>query len=885
MKHLFPTLFASLVILSAANSQPTSQFTPDALTRALWHFNESAGTVVHDTASVNNGSAYGTSIVPGRFGNARSFNGSGDYVSIPSATAFDFDTTGFTIDVWFKTTQSSGIILRRGLTPDPGFMISTLNGHVVGMIGTTPGYYPDELLSDSSTGTFNDGAWHLATLVRDRTLRKLLLYVDGALAGNPANDNFTLPLSSSRPLTLGRWESEVDPAYFAGSIDEVRISRQRPSGSPVAIAVNPAVLIFGRTRAHTSDTLALQVSNIGTTDSLHISSFTSDSPLFGAAAGPMVIPPFGTKTVFIWYAPSTGNPVGDTTVLRVASDDPVNSVVRITMIGSSYAPILPNAQFTPDSLTRGLWHFNEVSGSVVHDTAGGLDGTAYGTTIVPGPFGNARSYNGYGDYVIVPSNKAFDFDTSSFTIDAWFRTSQQSSIIVRRGLANEPGFMISLLNGHVVGMIGTGSGLQPPNALISDTSFATYTDNVWHLATMVRNRSARKLLLYVDGVQEGNPADDNFPIPLNSTRPLTIGRWENDVYASYFQGTIDEVRLSSPRQVRFPAQIDVQPTRLDFGLTKVSVKDTLVLQIVNSGYRDSLRVTALLSTNPRFNVPAGPIVVAHGSNVPIPVVYSPLAAQVDTGTITIASNDPAFPTVSIQVTGQGFAPLDNPAILSITRIATSYNQARVIWVRSRFDTIGITNSVAQYSIWHKLRSLGKTTQGVDNGQGHPDTAVSPGPVWEYIQTIPAIGVDLYACVIQLPSNYNGLSPWEVYMVVAQTKNLGLYLSPPDSVTGGNVTGTGESSVVRAPDEVTLNQNYPNPFNPSTTIRYGLPGRTTVSLIVYNALGQAVATLVNGEQETGYHEVRFDGSNLASGIYFCRLKAGQSIRTNKILLLR
>lgn len=93
------------------------------------------------------------------------------------------------------------------------------------------------------------------------------------------------------------------------------------------------------------------------------------------------------------------------------------------------------------------------------------------------------------------------------------------------------------------------------------------------------------------------------------------------------------------------------------------------------------------------------------------------------------------------------------------------------------------------------------------------------------------------------------------------------------------------SGIRAPHELTLQQNYPNPFNPATIIRYGLPARTTVSLAIYNTLGQSVAMLADGVQEPGFHEVRFDGSNLASGIYFCRLKAGQSIRTSKLLLVR
>lgn len=84
---------------------------------------------------------------------------------------------------------------------------------------------------------------------------------------------------------------------------------------------------------------------------------------------------------------------------------------------------------------------------------------------------------------------------------------------------------------------------------------------------------------------------------------------------------------------------------------------------------------------------------------------------------------------------------------------------------------------------------------------------------------------------------------------------------------------------------TLAQNYPNPFNPSTTICYGLPHKTTVQLSVFNTLGQQVATLVQGEQEAGYHEVKFDGSKLASGVYLYRLQAGSYLETKKLLVCR
>ena len=74
-----------------------------------------------------------------------------------------------------------------------------------------------------------------------------------------------------------------------------------------------------------------------------------------------------------------------------------------------------------------------------------------------------------------------------------------------------------------------------------------------------------------------------------------------------------------------------------------------------------------------------------------------------------------------------------------------------------------------------------------------------------------------------------------------------------------------------PASCSLSQNYPNPFNPSTTIRYGVAQRSIVTLTVYTTLGQQVKKLVNGESEAGYHEVKFDGSGLSSGVYFYRME--------------
>ena len=84
----------------------------------------------------------------------------------------------------------------------------------------------------------------------------------------------------------------------------------------------------------------------------------------------------------------------------------------------------------------------------------------------------------------------------------------------------------------------------------------------------------------------------------------------------------------------------------------------------------------------------------------------------------------------------------------------------------------------------------------------------------------------------------------------------------------------------------LEQNYPNPFNPTTEIRYSIPNNSFVTLKVYNAIGQIVAELVNNEyKESGSHNVVFDGSNLASGIYFYKLEAANFVDTRKMVLVK
>jgi len=90
---------------------------------------------------------------------------------------------------------------------------------------------------------------------------------------------------------------------------------------------------------------------------------------------------------------------------------------------------------------------------------------------------------------------------------------------------------------------------------------------------------------------------------------------------------------------------------------------------------------------------------------------------------------------------------------------------------------------------------------------------------------------------------------------------------------------------QTPNKFILYQNYPNPFNPSTTIKFSVPQSGHVNLVVFNLLGQEVQTLVSEEKVQGNYEVKFDASNLPSGIYFYKLQTGDFVETKKMVFVK
>lgn len=188
------------------------------------------------------------------------------------------------------------------------------------------------------------------------------------------------------------------------------------------------------------------------------------------------------------------------------------------------------------------------------------------------------------------------------------------------------------------------------------------------------------------------------------------------------------------------------------------------------------------------------------------------------------------------------------------------------------------DTVASYATPVRDISFPDTAEGWATGGGHSggtvDRTTNGGSTWEREVSL-GVGNPFYGLLVKswfVGSDHG----WVV----------GFTFFPSQCLVGryqDATTGIDESPALAS--ECSLAQNYPNPFNPATRIDYALPASGTVNLSVFNILGQKVAELVNGFQESGRNSVVFDASRFPGGMYTCRITAGSFTDSKKMILLR
>ncbi len=127
---------------------------------------------------------------------------------------------------------------------------------------------------------------------------------------------------------------------------------------------------------------------------------------------------------------------------------------------------------------------------------------------------------------------------------------------------------------------------------------------------------------------------------------------------------------------------------------------------------------------------------------------------------------------------------------------------------------------------------------------------------------------------------------KMHRLLASARVVDTFNVRPDSSWLKDIVLVGVEDGLEIPKEYSLSQNYPNPFNPTTTIRFGLPKESAVTLMIYNVLGEQVATLINNETlNAGEYNYEFNASRLASGTYIYRITAGEFSQTKKMILIK
>ncbi len=187
-------------------------------------------------------------------------------------------------------------------------------------------------------------------------------------------------------------------------------------------------------------------------------------------------------------------------------------------------------------------------------------------------------------------------------------------------------------------------------------------------------------------------------------------------------------------------------------------------------------------------------------------------------------------------------------------------------------------------IWSNLTAQWIQTSGPEGG---PVTCIAYDDSFIYASTRGPIfrsgdnGVIWNECN-QLESQVTGAAPLIAInsVLVAGTAGRGVWTRPLSELT----TNIENNILCSYPKTIALYQNYPNSFNPSTTIEFTLPQSKYVELKVFNLLGKEVSTLISSKLNQGNHTYQYGGKNLASGIYYYQLVAGDYQQIKKMILI-
>ncbi len=248
------------------------------------------------------------------------------------------------------------------------------------------------------------------------------------------------------------------------------------------------------------------------------------------------------------------------------------------------------------------------------------------------------------------------------------------------------------------------------------------------------------------------------------------------------------------------------------------------------------------------------------------------------------------------------SPLVTDTSQAVFIIADGYTFIRL----SRFGNLTQPTPSDQKSIFVSFENLSGVINislqfSFDNAVYSADSIYSTSPLFQLGNVISSVRdtlititfsnttpVDLNGSLIQIGGEYFG-GTTDITFLGAQifdATGMPMNVEMRDGLLSAGVVGVDENENT-VPEKYFISQNYPNPFNPSTVIQYGIPEESKVSIMVYNTIGQRVATLVDEFKTAGVYNITWNAGNLANGIYFYRITTSVQgfVETKKLLLLK
>ncbi len=645
----------------------------DDLTLALYHFDETAGDTIVDASLYDltgqlSGEPDRVASKDANFSRAIYFNGADDRAIVEYDDLLNFSDCAFTVELWFRMESKPSsyyILLKRGIgsTLQYELALASDSQQEKGIIASVQdGSGTVHTLSTGSMAKLSVGQWYHTALTWD--MDSLKLYLNSVLQSKKELQG-NLIQETTEDLGIGA--SAYGNAPFHGTMDEVRISSVARQSwefhvNRSNIVVNEETVDFGSVLIGYSRHIPLIIQN-GGSQTLIISDISTTTGLvINTHSEGFSLEENQDSTIWLTFTPTMAGALTEGSDLVISSTDPTFPEYHIPLAGEGVSS-LPAGPYETDTFTLGLWHCDETSGSVVVDASDNhMDGTWNGAIRPSGKFNLSLWFDGENDFcTITPEAGQIVRSTfSGFTIEGWFYfedvPQEQVTLMERKDVSFSQFQLYADQSAHIVCEMYNTS--MVPFSVNSNT-IGSIEENQWyHIAGVLDQDS---LYLYING----NRIDAVFfeGILAGMERGAVVedvpGYIGSDAEGDYpFYGKIDECRISNiNRQVwEFNvemARVEVSSTQMDFGDVLMGTTRTLDLWVKNPGI-DILVVSSVYSSVPSIYSPnISSFNVLPGDSHLVAITYTPTDTVIQTGQITLETNDPFWHFRPVYLEGRG----------------------------------------------------------------------------------------------------------------------------------------------------------------------------------------------------------------------------------------